>query len=175
MDRIPEQKEVAQPTGIETREVGQNAEGDFSHHSKAHSVRGVSHYNLRLPSPTTALSWLDKIVVIAHEANRIWQLISGDPQPSPTFADAPQDQIDSTRDGILKIMSGQIVTPEDAHNSWLDFKAASGWKYGAQKNSEAKTHPCIVAYADLPVEQRAKDAIFFGIVNGLLAAHEGRA
>ena len=36
-------------------------------------------------------------------------------------------------------------------------RMAAGWTYGFQKSELARTHPCLVAYEDLPPEQRAKD------------------
>jgi len=44
-------------------------------------------------------------------------------------------------------------------------KVDSGWVYGEVKDVEKKTHPCIVPYEQLPVEQQSKDYIFKGIVD----------
>jgi hypothetical protein len=52
----------------------------------------------------------------------------------------------------------------------MAHKIAEGWVYGAVKDPEAKTHPCIMPFDDLPPEQRAKDYIFRGVVRGI--AHE---
>ena len=56
------------------------------------------------------------------------------------------------------------ATPEDSHASWLAQKAADGWTYGRVKDPDAKRHPCMVPYNQLPAEQRAKDYLFKGVV-----------
>lgn len=59
------------------------------------------------------------------------------------------------------------VGPEDSHNSWLAEKESGGWVYGPEKDEGAKTHPCMVPYDDLPVEQRRKDALFLAVARTL--------
>lgn len=69
------------------------------------------------------------------------------------------------REGVEKALDG--ATPEDLHQSWCDFKAADGWVYGEVKDAEAKTHPCLVPYEELPEEQRIKDDLFKAVVGAL--------
>jgi hypothetical protein len=47
-------------------------------------------------------------------------------------------------------------------------KVEGGWKYGETKDPEAKTHPCIVPFEDLPAEQQFKDKLFRTIVHASL-------
>jgi hypothetical protein len=35
------------------------------------------------------------------------------------------------------------------------------------KDPDAKTHPCILPYHELPLEQRLKDSLFMAIVHAL--------
>ncbi|MFD0468599.1 RyR domain-containing protein [Nonomuraea thailandensis] len=53
------------------------------------------------------------------------------------------------------------------HEAWCEHKRAEGWTYGPDKDPDAKTHPCLVPYDQLPVEQRVKDAVFHAIVGAL--------
>lgn len=46
-------------------------------------------------------------------------------------------------------------------------KVDAGWVYGKVKDAEAKTHPCIVKFEDLPEFQQKKDALFCAIVDAL--------
>lgn len=121
----------------------------------------------KLPSTTTPLSNLDKVAVLAHEANRLWCLLHGD-DSQPSYVDAPDWQKESAHNGVAKVASGEITTPEESHQSWSEQKISEGWQYGPVKDPEAKEHPCLVPYSDLPPEQKAKDSIFFGIVKGLI-------
>lgn len=46
-----------------------------------------------------------------------------------------------------------------SHENWMKHKTANGWVYGETKDPEKKTHPCMVAYGDLPEDQRKKDEV----------------
>lgn len=108
---------------------------------------------------------IEDIARVAHEANRAMQIINGEADISPGWDDAPDWQRESAVDGVKKALAG--ATPEELHQSWCDFKTAEGWVYGPVKDPEAKTHPCLVPYGDLPAGQRAKDALFQSVVFSL--------
>lgn len=105
------------------------------------------------------------IAQICHEANRAFQIASGDPVVSPHWADASPDQRDSSLRGVVLSISGQ--TPEELHQSWCDFKVANGWVFGPVKDEQNKTHPCLVPYDQLPESDKVKDHLFSAIVNTL--------
>jgi len=105
------------------------------------------------------------IAHVAHEANRAFQIELGDPAPSPHWEDAPDWQRESAVSGVQKALDGE--GPEQLHQSWCDYKRADGWVYGPEKNADAKTHPCLVEYADLPEDQKIKDHLFAAIVRVL--------
>lgn len=105
------------------------------------------------------------IARVCHEANRAIQVATGDPSVSPEWDNAPDWQQESAIEGVVKAIQG--YGPEGLHESWCDFKEADGWVYGDIKDAEAKTHPCLVPYAALPDEQKAKDAVFGAIVGAL--------
>lgn len=105
----------------------------------------------------------------AHEANRAYCLAIGDASQLP-WDDAPQWQRDSVIAGVAGALAGN--TPEQSHESWLRHKVADGWVYGLTKDVDAKTHPCMVPYNELPKAQKCKDAIFVAIVRTVAAALE---
>lgn len=109
--------------------------------------------------------YADEIARVCHEANRALQAIQNDPAPSPDWEGAPAWQKQSAVEGVLKAQAG--ATPEQLHQSWCDFKEKDGWVYGAAKDADAKTHPCLVPYAELPEEQKAKDRVFSAIVTAM--------
>ncbi|MFH2219092.1 MAG: RyR domain-containing protein [Pseudomonadota bacterium] len=49
----------------------------------------------------------------------------------------------------------------------MDQKVRDGWKYGPVKDPDKKEHPCCVPFAELPVEQQAKDFIFRAVIHAL--------
>lgn len=107
----------------------------------------------------------NEIAAVAHEANRVLQLLHGDPRPSPHWEDAHLWQTDSAVDGVNQVLDG--ATPETLHQAWVAYKLKDGWTYGPFKDAEAKTHPCLVAYDQLEPVQRTKDRLFVAIVNVL--------
>lgn len=163
-------RELKQPAldASEVNEIGSAASSEQRFDDTQADSR-VHVAALKLPSVATGLSWLDRISVLAHEANRIWSILHGD-NSHATYIDAPDWQKESSRLGVQGVADGTITTPEESHASWLKAKLDDGWQYGPVKDPEAKTHPCIVPYNALPAEQQAKDAIFFGITKGLVEA-----
>jgi hypothetical protein len=107
---------------------------------------------------------MNDIARVCHEANRAYCLALGDTSQLP-WNESPDWQRSSAQLGVENALTG--ASPEQSHESWLAEKAANGWKYGPVKDADAKTHPCFVPYADLPADQRAKDALFVAIVNAL--------
>lgn len=108
---------------------------------------------------------IEDIAQVCHEANRAWQHVTRDPVPSPPWDDAPQWQRNSAVEGVRQALYG--ADPEALHDSWCAHKRADGWTYGPVKDPDTKTHPCLVPYADLPEEQRLKDALFAAICAAL--------
>ena len=108
---------------------------------------------------------VSQIARVCHEANRALQIAQRDPAPSPHWEDAPESQTASAIDGVVQAIDG--VEPKELHESWCDFKRASGWIFGEVKDEDAKTHPCLVAYDALPAHQQVKDHLFAAIVKAL--------
>lgn len=46
---------------------------------------------------------------------------------------------------------------KNVHEVWAETRIAQGWTYGEQRNDDLKTHPCLVAYEDLPEEEKEYD------------------
>lgn len=105
------------------------------------------------------------IAKVAHEVNRAYCAALGDTS-QPAWADAPDWQRASAKLGVELHLSGDHG-PEASHASWMTQKLADGWVYGEAKDPQAKTHPCLVPFSDLPKEQQAKDFIFRGVVHAM--------
>jgi ryanodine receptor 2 len=46
---------------------------------------------------------------------------------------------------------------ENAHDLWAKGRMADGWTHGPRRDDQAKKHPCLVAYADLPESEKKYD------------------
>jgi len=103
----------------------------------------------------------------AHEANRAYCLAIGDAS-QPSWDAAPEWQRSSAMNGVEAVVNGN--GPEQLHDSWMYEKKSQGWVWGPVKDPEKKQHPCMVPYAELPPEQRAKDHIFGSVVRAVISS-----
>ncbi|MFI5842836.1 RyR domain-containing protein [Catenuloplanes sp. NPDC051500] len=106
---------------------------------------------------------VDQIGWVCHAANRAFQQAVGDARPSPEWPDDWERE--ATEASVRRVLAG--ATPEELHTSWCDLKYKDGWRYGERKDPDAKTHPCLVPYEQLPERERRKDALFHAIVRAL--------
>lgn len=103
----------------------------------------------------------------AHEINRAYcRSLGGSSQP--LWEDAPKWQKESKYAGVMAVWRDNHITPQQLHKSWMRHKAKDGWDYGEEKDVVAKTHPCMVPYDELAIDQRAKDYLFGITVRALL-------
>lgn len=110
---------------------------------------------------------VEQIARICHEANRLYSE-SADLPPHLPWGHAPDWQRASAIKGVEAIMADPWMGPADSHASWYVEKVNTGWVYGPVKDETAKTHPCMVPYAELPEAQRVKDTLFVNIVRALM-------
>lgn len=106
---------------------------------------------------------ITKIARLCHEVNKALCDASGD-LSQKHWEEAKQWQRDSAIKGVEYALDNPNATPEDQHEAWMKDKLAAGWKYGPDKDSENKLHPCIIPYDGLPFNQRIKDYSFRAIV-----------
>lgn len=114
---------------------------------------------------------IENIARVCHEANRALCETQGDTSQKP-WGEAEDWQRESTIKGVQFAIDNPEAPASAQHDAWSADKLADGWQYGAVKDPVAKTHPCLVPYSQLPVEQQAKDHLFRGIVGSLKFALE---
>jgi hypothetical protein len=142
----------------------------FFMHGKLASRPGRMAYWRRLDGGTVMCSYDDEQVArVCHEANRALQYIQGDPCPSLPWDCETAETRQSAAEGVRAVRQDH-ATARGLHESWRRFKAGHGWVYGPVKDPDAKTHPCMVPYDDLPPEQQDKDRLFHAVVTALSAA-----
>lgn len=106
----------------------------------------------------------------AHEVNRAYCMVLGDTSQQP-WDDAPNWQKVSVLNGVEGVLRGN--SPEQSHDLWLAGKRHEGWRYGPVKDPILQEHPCFLPYAELPPEQKAKDALFVSVVQAMITALGG--
>lgn len=110
---------------------------------------------------------VEEIATVCHNVNKAYCAAMGD-LSQPEWELAPEWQRQSAINGVqAHIDSGLSMKPWDSHSAWMAEKEKDGWVYGAEKNPDKKTHPCMVPYDSLPREQKAKDYLFMEVVHTL--------
>lgn len=118
-------------------------------------------------TPTSYL--IQKAAKAAHEMNRAYcQAIGDDSQVAWEFAS--EAITDSAITGVMQLAVNPDLNSSELHDAWMKHKLDTGWRFGEEKCEEAKTHPCIKPYDELPEQQRVKDALFkqavLAVLNG---------
>lgn len=106
------------------------------------------------------------LAIVAHEANRSFCRALED-FSQRSWDEAPEWQRTSAIHGVEFHLANPDAGPEASHDAWRAEKVADGWVYGPVKNAEEKTHPCLVDFDQLPLEQQLKDVLFRNIVHAL--------
>jgi hypothetical protein len=127
----------------------------------------VTRHAKNTPLPALSPEQVEQIARVVHGANIELQKVHGDALPSlPWDAESEETRQGAIR-GVERALTG--VTPEELHAGWCSDMAEAGWQQGPVKDRQARTHPCLVPYAGLPAHQKAKDAVFLGIVQAMAA------
>ena len=106
------------------------------------------------------------IAKVCHQANKAWCETIGDCSQKD-WKDSEQWQQQSAINGVKFRLENPEAGHDAMHNNWMKEKVENGWVYGEVKDTEAKTHPCIVPFNELPIFQQKKDALFSAIVDAL--------
>ena len=102
-----------------------------------------------------------------HGVNKLWCEENGD-RSQPTWDEAPEWQRGSVIDGVEFHLANADASASASHDSWMRRKVAEGWVYGDVKDPDAKTHPCIVPFDELPSDQQQKDYLFRAVVRSFV-------
>ncbi|HEX8357547.1 MAG TPA: RyR domain-containing protein [Segetibacter sp.] len=106
------------------------------------------------------------IAMVCHYANKGWCEAFGD-NSQKNWYEAEQWQRDAAISGVKFRLENPEAADATQHEFWMKEKVDAGWVYGAVKDPEKKTHPCIVPFNDLPDFERKKDRLFGAIVDCL--------
>ena len=106
---------------------------------------------------------IEQVARVAHETNKAFCDSIGDASQKH-WDEAEQWQRDSAIEGVKFALANPLAPASAQHDAWCADKVKDGWRYGKVKDGSLKEHPCLVAYDQLPVEQRLKDYLFKGVV-----------
>jgi len=108
---------------------------------------------------------VNEITKIIYEATRFeakWSGRSIVPEPWEERDEAFRNQMTKVVEEYFKM--DKLPTPEEAHDSWVKAYEKMGWKYGEKRDPVFKTHPDMVPFNELSLDEREKDAIFLAFI-----------
>jgi len=70
-----------------------------------------------------------------------------------------EEQLKSLKDAINTFLRNPMVTPEEMHRNWMNFKIANGWLFGLAKDESLKYHPNLVDWKYLNDVEKKKDTM----------------
>lgn len=103
-----------------------------------------------------------QVAMICHAAHNEYAKQIG--QPSISWEDKGEEHQQTVIDSVNKIMSGEIKSPEQAHNNFVKRKEADGWVYGLEFSTEKKINPRLIPFNRLSRIHQNKEELFFNIV-----------
>lgn len=103
----------------------------------------------------------ERRAVFVYEAARL-QAIATD---APVIPEPWSERDVLFRAQFLRIIDQEcgpdrIADPRKLHESWVKAYEDMGWRYGPERDTEAKTHPDMVDFDDLEPREQIKDRVF---------------
>lgn len=99
-----------------------------------------------------------------YESGRLAAMAAGAPIVPTTWEECDH----AFQDQLLEVVERQcgdtrFSSSEDCYADWVQSYLAMGWRYGANYNATAKTHPDLVPYEQLEQREKDKDDVFLAL------------
>jgi hypothetical protein len=117
-------------------------------------------------SEDQVMAFVAVIAEVCHEVNRAYCEAIGDFTVS-SWPNTIEETKNNIYKGVVFRLTNPFSSPKDMHQNWMKDKVRDGWIHGPVKSEEFRTHPCIIAYEQLPEAQRVKDNLFMATVDSL--------
>jgi RyR domain len=72
---------------------------------------------------------------------------------SPKPIDTAHIQLTADQRHLVEALAANV------HDVWAHKRIKDGWRHGATRNDELRTHPCLVPYAELPEAEKEYDRV----------------
>ena len=110
---------------------------------------------------------MSDVARVVYEANRAYCATMGDYtlQPWDLIGRAEKD---SWKLGAAHYVKASGCSPAELHNVWFEEQVKEGWSLGPEIDFAHKTHPCLLPWFQLPVDQRMRALLFYHVVQAHL-------
>lgn len=82
---------------------------------------------------------------------RLFRRIMGKDTYTPAPLDTSGEMLPEALAPLVEALAKNV------HEVWAQSRLSEGWRYGERRDDEAKTHPCLVPYEELPEIEKAYD------------------
>lgn len=114
--------------------------------------------------PGTGPDLLERRAIFVYEGARLQADAVDAPIVPPPWQHREPAFREQFRTVIAMMCSDQRKSdPEELHDDWVRAYEAMGWRWGGTRDPEAKTHPDMVPFGDLPFAEQIKDAVFVAL------------
>jgi len=103
------------------------------------------------------------IALVAHQVMAAYRASIGDNQQT-SWNEASEDKRTASIARAQAVIDNPNVPPEVAHADWIRARKAEGWKPGKKRDNDAKTHPMLIPFEDLPNEQKTEEYLYRAVV-----------
>ncbi|MCK4786541.1 MAG: hypothetical protein KAV87_22470 [Desulfobacteraceae bacterium] len=112
-----------------------------------------------------------EIARVAYEAYAAYGRLLGDDYHL-SWEEAGEDLQAIVLVTVERYLKNPELTVEEGHNQWVAEMLANDWVFAEDKSVDLKTHPLLVAYDELSVEQQAKSHILKSIITSMATIPE---
>jgi hypothetical protein len=106
----------------------------------------------------------ERRAIFVYEGARL-QAIAVDAPVIPEPWDEREESFKAQFRDVIAMMCGpdRKSSPEELHDDWVRAYEVMGWRYGPERDREAKTHPDMVPFDELEQREQDKDAVFVAL------------
>jgi len=106
-------------------------------------------------------SKVERQTIFAYEAARLQAAANF----APIVPEPWSERDDAFKEQMIEFMGRYTamdhdMTPEELHDSWWQAYIDLGWTYGLVRDQIEKTHPDMVPFDELGLEEQIKDEVF---------------
>lgn len=106
----------------------------------------------------------ERRAIFVYEAARLQAIAVN----APVIPEPFEDRDESFQTQFFEVIERQMGkmrsgSPEELHGGWVQAYIDMGWTYGPERDTEAKTHPDMIPFADLERREQDKDAVFIAL------------
>ena len=94
---------------------------------------------------------IESIILRLREEKKDKPNIKCDKKYIPTPIDTSDIKLPEEMNPLLEAMAKNV------HETWAKERMNHGWTYGEKRDDAKKQHPCLIAYEDLPEEEKMYD------------------